>query len=78
MCGEQLDLTSDDGLPAANSANKPARNYLGIQFACCGVYARIYRHATEAAYVGHCPRCTRPVRVEIAPGGTNSRFFTVY
>jgi hypothetical protein len=77
MSSERLDLSSEP--PRASSADATSdRSYLGIHFACCGVYSRIYRNAEQTAYSGHCPRCTRPVQVNIAPGGTNQRFFTVY
>ena len=36
---------------------------MGIQFACCGVYARVYVNRDETAYIGHCPKCSRRVRV---------------
>lgn len=52
-----------------------ARPYLGINFSCCGVYARIYKTARGDAYAGHCPRCLKPIRVPIGPGGTNQRIF---
>jgi hypothetical protein len=77
MPGDRLDLSS---VPPESGAGEGLRQraYLGVHFACCGVYARIYRNAEQTAYVGNCPRCTRRVRIEIAPGGTDQRFFTVY
>lgn len=73
--GSQLDLSSEyvsSGRTDPN-ATKP---FLGVNFACCGVYSRVYPNAERTAYVGHCPRCARQVRFEIGPGGSDSRFFT--
>lgn len=84
MSGENLDLSSDGPLGArlrredAGRVDPRQRPYLGIQFGCCGVYARIYVNRSETAYEGHCPRCSRPVRVEIGPGGTDCRFFKAW
>lgn len=75
MAGENLDLSSD--IPPKR-VEPSQRRFLGIQFACCGVYARIYINKTETAYEGFCPRCTRPVKIQVGPGGTDCRFFTVY
>ncbi len=51
------------------------RKYLGIQFDCCGVYARIYQNKEGTAYIGRCPKCLRTVRIKIGEGGTTNRFF---
>lgn len=52
------------------------RKWIGVHFECCAVYTRIYKNAAGGAYEGHCPRCARPIRVKIGPGGTETRFFT--
>jgi hypothetical protein len=75
MPGENLDLSSDDGGEARPSGGS-RRPFLGIHFACCDVYARVYVNRAETAYEGHCPRCSRPVHIAIGPGGTDCRFFT--
>jgi len=54
---------------------KQKKSYLGIMFNCCGTYGRIYKNKDGTAYVGRCPRCTRPIKVPIGEGGTNTRFF---
>lgn len=76
MSGQHLDLSSD---PPVRLRDEPVeRPFLGVHFACCGVYARIYRNAEATAYAGHCPRCTRGLRVQIGAGGRQQRFFTAY
>lgn len=79
MPGEHLDLSSDppeDG-PVEGEELPSARRFLGIHFACCGVYSRVYLDRKRTAYAGRCPRCASPVRFEIGPGGSDARFFTV-
>jgi hypothetical protein len=54
------------------------RPFIGVNFACCGVYLRIYRNAEGTEYAGRCPKCGKPARILIGPGGTSERQFTVY
>jgi len=73
----KLDLSSaKPSDPAAPSSN-PKRPYISVRFACCGVYQRIYRSADGQRYEGHCPKCAKPVRFKVGPGGTDARFFVV-
>jgi hypothetical protein len=67
------------GLPRPHrpDAVPSARPYLSVQFACCGVYQRIYRAPGGNCYQGRCPRCGKSVRFPIGPAGTSHRFFIV-
>ena len=81
MSGEHLDLSSDgpSARPGGNAAGKAdgnSRRYVGVHFVCCDIYNRIYINRDQTAYEGKCPRCAKPVRLRIGPGGTDARFFT--
>jgi hypothetical protein len=78
MSGEKIDISSDPAAPSSPANQTPSRRFVGMLFACCDVYARIYINPEHTAYTGVCPRCARPVRIGIGPNGTNARFFTAY
>ena len=77
MLGENFDATSGPQSQPTEE-QRGAEKFLGINFTCCSVYHRIYLNASKDAYVGHCPRCHRPISVPIGPGGSDARFFTAY
>jgi len=59
-----------------NLTNSQLKPFLGILMTCCKVYTRIYKTHDGKAFAGHCPRCARPVRVDIvSEGGMSGRFF---
>jgi hypothetical protein len=51
------------------------RPFIGVRFACCNTYVRVYRNAAGTAYEGRCPRCLRSVRALVGQGGVSQRFF---
>jgi len=56
----------------------PGKKFLGINFRCCSVYARVYINNQGTAYEGRCPRCGKKVFVQIGSGGVDKRFFDAW
>lgn len=73
----RLDVSGVSAPAAAGGQGGAARPYLGVKFACCGVYQRVYKTADGTSYRGRCPRCGRGVEFRVGQGGTDSRFFVV-
>ncbi len=77
MTGHFLDLSTPAPAPPAvvtDNRNEASR-FLGVHFACCDAYSRVYANRAGTAYVGHCPRCAKRIEFAIGPGGTDARFF---
>ena len=51
------------------------KKFLCILFECCNMYGRIYKNKEETFYQGRCPKCMREIKIKIAEGGSNQRFF---
>ncbi|OVE82449.1 hypothetical protein BVY03_00865 [bacterium K02(2017)] len=53
------------------------RKYIGVNFKCCGAYTRIYHNTKLNAYIGNCPRCLKPLKVQVnkEKATTSNRFF---
>ena len=77
MTGRHLDLSSPAPPPPALAPDAigEATRFLGVHFACCEVYSRVYVNQAKTCYVGYCPRCARRVQFRIGEGGTDARFF---
>lgn len=74
--GWHIDIRESSGLDGPEAdVSDAARPWVGIQFECCNVYARVYRNSEGTAYCGRCPHCLRVVTLRVGPGGTNARFF---
>jgi len=78
MAGEHLDISSGPDPERAPPRAGGGRRFVGIRFACCDVYTRVYVNRTETAYEGYCPKCSRKVKLRIGPEGTDKRFFVAY
>jgi hypothetical protein len=79
MPGENLDITNDAGCQKPRQPESASKGrFLGVTFACCTAYTRIYANREGTAYVGNCPKCAKQVQIKIGPGGSGDRFFTAY
>jgi hypothetical protein len=76
MTGQYLDIASPAPFGTAADRRQESSHFLGVHFACCDAYSRVYVNRAKTAYVGHCPRCARRIEFAIGPGGTTARFFT--
>ena len=54
------------------------RKFLGIVFACCNVYTRIYVNGSGKYYEGRCPNCFRHLSIRIGKDGVKDRFFVAH
>ena len=75
MNGKNLDLSTEAAAPQGGAAHA-GRKFIGVRFDCCGSYARVYKNRAGDAYEGRCPKCLKPIRFEIGPGGSSARFFS--
>jgi hypothetical protein len=77
MTGQHLDLTTPSPTPPGVVPGRASdgSRFLGLHFACCDAYSRIYPNREQTAYVGRCPRCGGRVEILIGPGGSDARFF---
>ncbi|HEV2293368.1 MAG TPA: hypothetical protein VGR35_05900 [Tepidisphaeraceae bacterium] len=73
----KLELSSNAPEQGAPVVASSARPFIGVRFACCDVYVRIYRSPDGKRYRGHCPRCAKPVNFVVGAGGTDARTFLV-
>lgn len=76
MAGERIDLSSEPTTRPPDSKDE-GRRFLGVHFACCGVYARAYINREGTAYVARCPRCFGLANFVIGADGSAGRFFSV-
>ena len=73
----KLDLSTGPSQPQRPAEAKSGKPFISVHFACCGVYARIYREPADTEYRGRCPKCCKAVRFVVGEGGTTARTFVV-
>ncbi len=67
-----MDTVGGGSTVAVNKQKK--MKFLGIFFACCNIYGRIYNYSGKQ-YEGKCPRCLGRLTVRVGSGGVSNRFF---
>jgi PHP family Zn ribbon phosphoesterase len=65
-------MASDSNL---NKGPRTGRQFIGMMFKCCNVYARLYLRPDAKAFTGRCPKCGKPAKIEVSKDGSKSRFF---
>ncbi|MFI4861490.1 MAG: hypothetical protein ACIAXF_12520 [Phycisphaerales bacterium JB063] len=70
-----LNINGLTPIPHKPDATPKARAWIAVNWTCCSVYSRIYKHRDGDRYEGRCPKCMRQVTAPIGPRGTNKRFF---
>jgi hypothetical protein len=72
----KLDVSARES-NASDTASRATRAFIGVHFACCGVYRRVYRDAGDPSYIARCPLCGRELVFRVGAAGTNARAFVV-
>ena len=58
-------------------SSRTRRPFVGIIFACCNAYGRVYLNRTTKAFEGRCPRCLKRVVLQVSEHGSTERFLRV-
>ncbi len=66
-----------DGVLGASMRKGSARPWLGIHYACAGVYGRVILDRSGTHYQAVCPKCSKRCTIRVGEGGTSERMFTV-
>ena len=72
-----MTLEPPDSSDDAAGAAPRGRPFVGVHFACCNVYLRVYRAADNQHYFARCPRCGRSIEFVESDTGEESRNFVV-
>jgi len=62
-------------LSVSHRTTAKGKPFLGVRYANCQTYGRLYMNDEKSAYVGSCPRCGKRYQVLIGAKGTDSRMF---
>lgn len=73
---EALDLTSEpaSGVSGSSRIAGGVRPFVGIHFACCNAYVRVYPASVGQKKVLNCPRCARALHVEFSDAEKGTAF----
>lgn len=66
---DSIDLTSDPhGSANQSGAGARRQQFVGVHFACCHVYRRVYLTPGEREVIAHCPRCAKKMTLHVVEG----------